>query len=297
MSPVSVDGSACVAALSAPTATTLRLSPRGLSVLASLTHPWAMDTRGRRLRPAGRRRTTASVVALVVAGVGCAAVYASPDRVHLTPSTDSMKLAAISAHQPDAQGLTDADRIAYQRAHPTPYQVGLNKWFASDFVRSLDLHSLPQSPSGADPARGYASLQESIDHADLIVLGQVESVRPTGLLRTTFRVDRAVKGDPGRALTFDQVARLDPFPDWGHPQLVYSVDAPLLLPGDRALLMLEINPNVGPLIINFSGEYRSTAGRISTVKDNLFHDVDGLTENELLGRIYRYMDPARSGLA
>lgn len=173
-------------------------------------------------------------------------------------------------------------------------------WIASDFVQSLDLRELEQVSTLADPAGGYLSLAEAVDHADLAVLGTVEATKivPHGV-RTTFGVDRAAKSSASRMVTIHQWPTVWPRRDsvaqqrdYARADLTLNPEAPLLFPGDRAVLLLE-EPSQHPEAVApdafhiqaYSGYLRSTGGRVQTVPDNRFHDVDGLTEDELMDRI------------
>jgi hypothetical protein len=173
----------------------------------------------------------------------------------------------------------------------------LETWVASDFVQSLDPKSLPPLKSMRDPAQGYASLDEAVDHADLAVLGTVIKTKfiARGALRTTFRIERVAKGSPQETVTIDQIdLTLSPKydqatgPEWSaKPKIGTTPASPPIFVGDRAVLLLEEkgDGSDGYYIQNFSGQYRSTKGRVKTLPACDFHDVDGLTERALLERI------------
>lgn len=199
-----------------------------------------------------------------------------------SPSLGSAELAAEHEAAWDAQMKRYAD------------------WIASDFVQRLDLRELEQVSTLGDPANGYLGLAEAVDNADLAVLGTVEATKivPHGV-RTTFRVDREAKGVAPRLVTIHQWPTVWPAwdagaqqPDYAGANLTLNPEAPLLFAGDRAVLLLE-KPSQNPEAVapdaygiqSYSGHYLSTDGRVRTVPDNRFHDVDGLTEDELMDRI------------
>lgn len=160
------------------------------------------------------------------------------------------------------------------------------EWIASDFVQNLDLRELEQVSTLSDPASGYSSLAEAVDHADLAILGTVEgtAIVPHGI-RTRFRVDRAAKGGAARSVTIHQWPTVwpewDPVaqqPDYARASLTLNPEAPILFAGDRAVLLLE-KPSQHPDAVapdafhiqNYSGcRLRSEDGRVRSVPDNRF---------------------------
>ena len=92
-------------------------------------------------------------------------------------------------------------------------------------------------------------------------------------------------------ISFVQNGGIRPDPDFDHPSLVVSEAAPMLFPGDRAVLLLEPADDKGHLRIqNFSGEYRSDlAKKVRSTPKNHFHDVDGMSESEIMDRIDKHV--------
>lgn len=203
-------------------------------------------------------------------------------------------------------GLTDKEIEAKHEAAWDAQQKRYREWIASDYVRGLDPRKLPQVETLVHLIPGWPSLVESVGHADLAVLGTV--VKTTFVengAETTFRVERTAKGSPSEHLTIHQWPQVEAAYDADHGGLNYkkaeltiNPEAPMLFVGDRAVLLLERQPDLKDApdsavagqycIQGFSGHYLSTNGRVHTVKDNQFHDVDGLTEDALMDRIATY---------
>jgi hypothetical protein len=191
---------------------------------------------------------------------------------------------------PDAT-LPPDQRAAKYAAQRADFDKKYQAWLQSDFVKSQDLRSLPQYPLNASYESGYGSLEEAADHAGMAVLGQVVSV-DTGMgTHATFRVERTAKGTPSSTISFMQSGGIRPVPDFDHPSMAVSEAAPMLFPGDRAVLLLEPVGDTGQWRIqNFSGEYHSDSARkVHAVKDNHFHDVDGMSESEIMDRIDKHV--------
>jgi hypothetical protein len=185
------------------------------------------------------------------------------------------------------EGLTDAQRTAKNGADFERSMRNLEEWEASPAVQALDPRALPRVGSLSDAVPGYRTLEESVRHADLAVLGRVVRTKAVnhGLL-TEFRVERTAKGVPAVQVTIHQDAFLTPLYDFTSAcaQLAGSDAYPPLLVGDRAVLLLQRFRDAY-VIQPWSGEYRSAAGRVSSTELNRFHDVDGYTEHQLMDAI------------
>jgi hypothetical protein len=188
-------------------------------------------------------------------------------------------------------------RDAYDAALAADYDKKYQAWLRSDFVKSQDLRSLPQYPLLGEPVPGYDSLEEASDHAGMAVLGQVVSVNTGEQTETTFRVERTAKGTASSTISFVQSGGIRPEPDFDHAVMAVSEAAPMLFSGDRAVLLLEpVERNGHWRIQNFSGEYRSDpAGKVHSVRDNDFHDVDGMSESQLMDRIEMHLRNEQQG--
>jgi hypothetical protein len=202
-----------------------------------------------------------------------------------------------SGGRPPKPGPSDPmppdQRDAYYRGLEDDADKKYQAWLQSDFVKSLDLRSLPQTFLNIDPAAGYNSLEEASDHADMVVLGQVVSVKTGPQTETTFRVERTAKGSAASTISITQSGGIRPGADLDHPVMAVSEFTPMLLPGDRAVLLLERADKEGPghlRIQNFSGEYRSDSARkVRSTHGNKFHDVDGMSESAIMDRIQTHV--------
>ncbi len=199
------------------------------------------------------------------------------------PPIDKQKLP-----RPPDEGLSHAERTARDNAHFDQAMRNLAEWEASAAVQSQDLRALTRIESLSSPMPGEATLEESVRRADLAVLGTVVHTKAVdhGLL-TEFRVERTAKGRHQDQVTFGQDSAVTPLYGFASPcaQLSFVGAYPPLLVGDRAVLLLQ--KVEGDLYITqpWSGQYRSTAGRVASTEMNQFHDVDGHTETQLMDRI------------
>lgn len=185
------------------------------------------------------------------------------------------------------EGLTSDQRDAQNKASQAAFEKHFAEWINSDFVKSQDLRKLPQGEINASYDAGYATVEDSTDHADLAVLGTVESLQFSGYnTLTTFRVERSAKGSAPSTVTIMQQGGPMPSPDFDHPSLSVSGAAPYLFVGDRAVLLLQRTDKSDTYEIqNYSGEYRSTNGHVKTIQNNQFHDIDNQSEDEIINRI------------
>jgi hypothetical protein len=75
--------------------------------------------------------------------------------------------------------------------------------------------------------------------------------------------------------------------DFATAELEYHIHAPLLVTGDRAVLLLEVIAKTGELEVQgVSGHYKVEAGRVNPLEYNRFRaDIDGLTETAFVDRV------------
>ena len=144
--------------------------------------------------------------------------------------------------------------------------------------------TLERVPVNASYAGGKPTLREAVKDASLVVVGRVTKAEFEAFAGThlTVEVQSAVKG-PARAGTSIRVwMGGGPFPDqeFKAGTLAIYENAPLLLPGDRALLLLE-----GPLPPgeyypeSSTGLYNLEGGVARALEANPFGaQVDGLPE-------------------
>lgn len=235
----------------------------------------------------------AAVIIAVVAGLGGGIAFAA------------------AGDDPDpGSNLSGAERSAANDAVFDEFQAKYAAWLESDYVKALDLKSVPRLEQRDETmSPSYGSLEEATDNADLAVLGVVENVDfvPYGIV-TEFQVERTAKGEPLETVTVFQGSKLYPDQDFKTATLRSAPSSPVLVEGDRAVLLLEEAPpamqdaaNDTPTggassvqasrpvyrIQDWSGNYKVEKGKVKTVKaeQNKVRDVEGKSEKDVMDRI------------
>ena len=190
---------------------------------------------------------------------------------------------------PDAK-LSDAERDAlYQRLRIEGDRLH-REWLATIDIDALDLGSLPRVEMPALSLPGESSLSDAAARAHVIVAGKVSEVRPTQgvAIDTVFTVEHAMKGTVGSTIAISQAGRLQPTQDGSSVEIVQAANAPLLIPGDRAVLFLQETESAGGAsggyyIQSSSGWYQVVDGKIRASPVNTFAaSVNAKTEAEFL---------------
>jgi hypothetical protein len=141
-------------------------------------------------------------------------------------------------------------------------------------------------------------LSSAVREADVIIAGRASEVtwRPGhGVL--AFEVDRRIKG--GQYVTPPTVPIIQSGAPYPSPSFCFNMavlhdypPSPLLFPGDRAVLFLELEPTGALDVQPWSGQYVVEGGRIKAVESNRFaEDVDGLTLDAFVRLIRSHLDP------
>jgi hypothetical protein len=157
--------------------------------------------------------------------------------------------------------------------------------------------------SGADPRSlprirthiGYLNnyhepLASAIQQSERIVLGTVETIEFCDGLwaRSVFRVEQTLKGKPSHDLTLMQAGKLERSPG-GAFRFVELDEAPLLLPGDRAVLFLHHDrEEQGYWSRPSSGWYQIVDGTVRMLEGHAVPSTDGMTEEHFI-RLIRWM--------
>ena len=179
-------------------------------------------------------------------------------------------------------GLTDAQREQNYSDARDAFNARYQAWLASLDFATINYSGLDRAPLNAYyDAPAEPSLSAAKAKADLIVLGNVRSIRPTAFDGTyvTLDVDSSIKGAAASTVVIHQGGGLRPTPDWKGMYIAYAEDAPLLIPQDRAMVFLYRAQSGALEIQSFTGLYRSKAGRLSSVPGNPFAaSVDGTSE-------------------
>lgn len=191
----------------------------------------------------------------------------------------------VAVPDPDC-GLTDEEKHAKHTAASNAFFTRLGEWFKSDYVRGLDPKPLPRYDSLGGHTPGEPSLAKAVRKADLAVLGTVTAARFVhGHLVSSFRVERIAKGRAPELVTVRQDHGVRPEEGFTSASMIVEPNAPVLLPGDRAVLLLTEEKD-GYGIGVYSGAYASSGGKVRATEGNSFRgEVDGLTEDELMDRI------------
>jgi hypothetical protein len=185
--------------------------------------------------------------------------------------------------------LTDAQRNALYQSNNEAFQSRLNSWYANLDLHAIDTHSLQRlSMMATYTPPESQTFGDAVTHASSVVAGTVTDLRtipgsggtpPQSFV--TVRVDTRVKGVNSTTIIVHQLGGIVPSLDWKTIQIEDADPAPILLPGDQAMLLLLPDALVpGDFVVeNYSGEYLvDTGGHISTVAGNPFSSqVDGMT--------------------
>lgn len=202
-----------------------------------------------------RRLAVAAVLVGIVPGVVLAssgvATEASPDKERRSDPAASM---------------SEAEQVADHERQWATYQASYGSWLASvasdlDFttVERVELLALPEAPPG--------SLSEAVQQASLIVVATVEAVQFLPSLTTVadLRVEQTLKGLPLPRLTIVQAG--GPLPrdaDWDEAVLAEATATPILLTGDRALLLLN-HDGTQHYVQSLTGELRIIDNRVTAL--------------------------------
>lgn len=174
--------------------------------------------------------------------------------------------------------LSPEDRQAGEQEGFERFQARRAAWI-EEFERSgRDARPLPRKAILASYVPPQPTPAAAAVAATRIVTGRVESVRFTAAgTETVFRTN------DGDAVGFTQNGGPEPAPNFVDGSVGYAENAPLLLPGDAAVLLLEAGDDGRTEIQSFTGWYAVHDGRVTAVEGNPFKDdVDGLSVERLL---------------
>jgi hypothetical protein len=191
-----------------------------------------------------------------------------------------------STGNPDA-GLSDAQRDALHKQAWSVFQQRYAAWVQSMKTENIDLHALPRQVVGGTPLPGQASLRDAVAKADVIVVGCISAIRPmaTSGTETTVSVEQTLKGSVGSDVLVDQTGGLFPTPDYKSAVIGQGAES-LLLPGDRAILLLQKSTTSSDYTIqNISGWYQVVAGVVHGISSWSTTTVNGKTEADFVQRI------------
>jgi hypothetical protein len=244
------------------------------------------------------------LVLLALLGLGVAQLVAAQTSSSPTsmaqvgpPSTMSPEKAALAQHHdeltppanfPD-RGLTTAQKEQKHRELRAAFEARYRTWFAAYVGRNPDVRSLQRRPMMATFLGVQPDLAKAVAAADAIVSGAARSIQfsADGGATVVFSAQQVLKGTVGPDVTIAMVGGPRPEPDFVTAYLAYADAAPLLLPGDRAILFLQRSgaPNVYE-VQSYSGYYRTEGGTVGALPENPFaKEVQGLSETAFVARV------------
>jgi hypothetical protein len=187
-------------------------------------------------------------------------------------------------------GKSDQDIRARQQAGETVAEAKYRAWLDNFVASGQDPRSLERRPmDGGRAAPPKPNLATATLDAEAIISGVVEKADYSlgyyakGFDGTivTIRLDSVAKGAliQGQTMQVRMAGGPEPYQDYKDGYLAYAKEAPLLLPGDRAVLFLnrdtvgEYEPHA------FTGVYNIVNGQVRALDGNPFKQVtEGLTE-------------------
>jgi hypothetical protein len=176
---------------------------------------------------------------------------------------------AAKAPNPNTEaGLTDAQRNAIYQNNSLQWEQKLQTWYANlDTSKLGDLHNLRRGEMMADFVQTPApSLQLAVAKADVVATVTVTSIRsmllstdpsvpPLTVTYVTARVESHDKGSLPNTVMFRQNGGLVPTPDWSGVEISDAATEPILLPGDRVILLLNSDSVTASSKAYIAGQY------------------------------------------
>jgi hypothetical protein len=188
------------------------------------------------------------------------------------------------------QGLTDQQIEALHAAERQQFDDHYAQWVSSLDVSTLPLSSLRHGKMTGVVMPPPQSMREAKAQSSVIAVGTVTRIKPDPEpfgTTVSFHVDRVVKGTPTSDIDIWQVSHLEPTSDWAGVVIVDADWAPLLLPGDRAILFLSSTKEPGLYFVQqFTGMYRVQNGKVKGIPGNPFaSSLDGKDESSVVSDI------------
>ncbi len=213
----------------------------------------------------------ATGVAVALTSVGATLVIAEIVSPSPTTSTTTAPPGPTGAAPNPEAGMTDAQRQAFHDQQWASFDQQYRAWIGSLKVDQFDLHSLPRNTLTGDWAPGQSTLHDAVAHADLIVVGTVSAIQPTPYSGTvtTMAVGQTLKGSPVSSVQVTQQGGLRPTLNWTGTSIAEAANGALLLPGDRAVLLLQ-KTSLGYEIQSASGWYEIVGGAVQVNSLNTF---------------------------
>jgi hypothetical protein len=187
-------------------------------------------------------------------------------------------------------GLSDAQRYAMHSALRAKGEAKARAWRQAFIASHRDPRGLRQVHMLAMFEPGPSTLQGAVADADLIVIARVESVRfddQSGAF-VMLGVERTLKGSAGHQIEVTEIGGPEIAQDGVSGVLKVAENAPLLLPGDRAMLFLKqgsIFGTAGYRVQSFTGTYMLNNGRVRALAGNQFRSLAEAQSEDALASI------------
>ena len=208
-----------------------------------------------------------------------ASLSTSPTPV-ASPTGDSS-----AAATPDSS-LSESQRQAEVQQRRQEWEQRYVAWLNALDLSHLNWHSLARYPLLEEPTPEEPTLHLAVERADLIVSGCVSAINPTPFngTDTTFVVDQTIKGHSMSSVALKQSGGLRPTPDWKGVTIGDAPNGALLLPGDRAVLLLEKERGSDQYEIqSYSGWYQVVDGSLrTTTLHSWWSSYDGVSESAFI---------------
>ena len=221
-----------------------------------------------------------------VIAIGATMLLGSLGAYQVANAATSQSMASLPAN-PES-GLTDAQRATLQAQEEQAFERRYTTWVNGLRVGAINLHRLPRVSLNASVVPGQATLRRAVSAADLIVAATVSSIMPTPFSGTyvNLTIDQTIKGPASSSLIIDQAGGLRPTPDWSGIVIAQLDGESMLLPGDRAVLLLEKSPTGGYFVQSVSGSFSVVNGLIQPTPLNPFgQSIAGLTEGAFIQQV------------
>lgn len=231
-----------------------------------------------------RRRHLLGILAFVTAtlALGAVAVGGTPDKANLANPPGGAKFA--SPGPPD-----DAQKAA-EKAYFDRYFT----WLDSPEAQALDVRSLPRALLTAEFKPSEPTLEVAIARSDVIVHGEaIQYSFGSWGSSMTLKVEAVLKGKAGSAITVSLPGGPQPKNlEFTDVLLAEGEASPILLPGDRAMLLLQRSADGADFSVQaYSGQYRiDSSDKVSALPGNTFgRTVAGMNITDFVGTIRQHV--------
>lgn len=170
-------------------------------------------------------------------------------------------------------------------------------WLDSPAAQDLDVRALPKRNIAASYLGGEPTFDAAVAKADVVALGRVTEYKfGSWGASATLQVENPLKGEALAGGTLTVSLAGGPFPDESFTTAVLAEAeaAPALLPGDRAVLLLQRSPDGRGFDVQpFSGHYRlDPSDRVRALPGNAFgREVEGMNVGDFTREVRQRVGP------